>query len=178
MGENGGMMGRPWGAAPRVIPGRKTVRYVFVGVYERQLDERGRVALPTSFRSSIGEQCYLTYGEDGCVRIMSEDTFRLEAQEMIDAAKSGAISRSRQRAFASSVVPASLDKQGRLVVDPRLREHAGIEPQAPVVVLGALDRIEIWEPSRYESEETVGKNEIAGDATRTLVGAATGGTDA
>lgn len=138
---------------------------MFVGVYERQLDERGRVALPTPFRSSIGEQCYLTYGEDGCVRIMSEDTFRTEAQEMIDAAKAGDISRSRQRAFSSSVVAAGLDKQGRLVVDQRLREHAGIEPQAPVVVLGVLDRIEIWEPTRYESEETAGKSEIAGAST-------------
>ncbi|WP_420450456.1 division/cell wall cluster transcriptional repressor MraZ [Ilumatobacter sp.] len=136
---------------------------MFVGVYERQLDERGRVALPTAFRSSIGEQCYLTYGDDGCVRIMSDETFRSEAQEMIDAVKAGTVSRSRQRAFASSVVAAGLDKQGRLVVDQRLRDHAGIAPQEPVVVLGSLDRIEIWEPGRYESEESAGKDEIAGE---------------
>jgi MraZ protein len=141
----------------------KSVQHVFVGVYERQLDERGRVALPTAFRSSIGEQCYLTYGEDGCVRIMSEDNFNLEVQEMNDSVKAGETSRSRLRAFASSVVVAGLDKQGRIVVDPRLRSHAGIEPQAPIMVLGLFDRIEIWEPSRYEAEETLGKNEIAGD---------------
>ncbi len=137
---------------------------MFVGVHERQLDERGRVALPTPFRSSIGEHCYLTYGDDGCVRIMSEDNFRAEADEMLEAVKRGEISRSRQRAFASSVVVGALDKQGRLVVDPRLREHAGIEPQAPVVVLGVFDRIEIWEPGRYEAEESAGQNEIAGDS--------------
>lgn len=142
----------------------RKVQQLFVGVYERQLDERGRVALPTPFRSSIGEQCYLTYGEDGCVRIMSEQSFRVEAEEMMDAVKNGEISRSKQRAFASSVVIGGLDKQGRLVVDQRLRQHAGIEPQAPVIVLGVFDRIEIWEPTRYGREESEGQSEMAADA--------------
>ncbi len=117
---------------------------MFVGVYERQLDERGRVALPTPFRSTIGEQCYLTFGDDGCVRIMSADVFQDEAQEMIDAVKAGSVSRAKQRAFASSVVVAGIDKQGRILVDPRLRDHAAIDLQAPVTVLGALDGSEIW----------------------------------
>jgi len=133
---------------------------VFVGVYERQLDERGRVALPASFRSTIGEQCYLTYGDDGCVRIMSSDVFHVEAQEMIDRVKAGEVSRAKQRVFASSVVVAGIDKQGRILLDPRLRAHAAIESQARVTVLGALDRIEIWEPKRYEQQETVGLQEM------------------
>jgi MraZ protein len=133
---------------------------VFVGVYERQLDERGRVALPASFRSTIGEQCYLTYGDDGCVRIMSADVFHAEAQEMIDRVKAGEVSRAKQRVFASSVVVAGIDKQGRVVIDPRLRTHADVELQAPVTVLGALDRIEIWEPGRYEQQESIGLEEM------------------
>ena len=133
---------------------------MFVGVYERQLDERGRVALPTPFRSSIGEQCYLTFGDDGCVRLMSADVFQAEAQEMIDAVKAGKVSRAKQRAFASSVVVAGIDKQGRILVDARLRDHAAIAMQAPVKVLGALDRIEIWEPSRYDDQEAAGLEEL------------------
>lgn len=133
---------------------------MFVGVYERQLDERGRVALPSAFRSTIGEQCYLTYGDDGCVRLMSADVFQSEAQEMIDAVKAGTVSRAKQRAFASSVVVAGIDKQGRILVDPRLRDHAGVASQSPVKVLGALDRIEIWEPARYDEQEAAGLEEL------------------
>ncbi|MEP6298727.1 MAG: hypothetical protein ABJ382_15490, partial [Ilumatobacter sp.] len=139
---------------------RESVRIVFVGVYERQLDERGRVALPTPFRSSIGEQCYLTFGDDGCVRIMGADVFQSEAQEMIDAVKAGTVSRAKQRAFSSSVVVAGIDKQGRILVDPRLRGHAAIDLQSPVKVLGALDRVEIWEPSRYDEQEAAGLEEL------------------
>ena len=159
MGKNGGIIER-CGGKPPVVLRQGAIRTVFVGVYERQLDERGRVALPASFRSTIGEQCYLTYGDDGCVRIMSSDVFHVEAQEMIDRVKAGEVSRAKQRVFASSVVVAGIDKQGRILLDPRLRAHAAIESQARVTVLGALDRIEICEPKRYEQQETVGLQEM------------------
>ncbi len=148
------------GEPPPGVLRQGAISTVFVGVYERQLDERGRVALPTAFRSIIGEQCYLTYGDDGCVRIMSADVFHVEAQEMIDRVKAGEVSRAKQRVFASSVVVAGIDKQGRILVDPRLREHAAVDLQAPVIVLGALDRIEIWEPTRYEQQEAAGLQEM------------------
>jgi len=154
MGKNGGIIER-CGGKPPVVLRQGAIRTVFVG-----LDERGRVALPASFRSTIGEQCYLTYGDDGCVRIMSSDVFHVEAQEMIDRVKAGEVSRAKQRVFASSVVVAGIDKQGRILLDPRLRAHAAIESQARVTVLGALDRIEIWEPKRYEQQETVGLQEM------------------
>lgn len=148
------------GERPSVVLRQGAIRNVFVGVYERQLDERGRVALPTAFRSTIGEQCYLTYGDDGCVRVMSAEVFNAEAQEMIDRVKTGEVSRAKQRVFASSVVVAGIDKQGRILLDARLRAHADIDLQAPVAVLGALDRIEIWHPDRYQQQEAIGLDEM------------------
>lgn len=135
---------------------------MFVGVHERQLDERGRVALPSTFRSQLGDHCYLFYGDDGCVSVRSEESFRDQASEMIELVKRGEMSRDRQRAFAASVVHAAIDKQGRITLDAKLRSHAGIEPQAAVMVLGSLDQIEIWEPSQYRSAELAGQAEIAG----------------
>ena len=134
---------------------------MFVGVYERQLDERGRVALPSPFRSTIGEQCYVTFGSDGCVQVMSDASFRVEAQELIDAVKAGEVSRSRQRAFSSSVVAVNIDKQGRITLDQRLREHGGLDLQQPVTVLGALDRIELWQPGRFDAQAAAGQSELA-----------------
>jgi MraZ protein len=135
---------------------------VFVGVYERQLDERGRVALPATFRTELGEQCFLTFGDDGCVSVRSEQSFVSEAMELIEKVKRGELSRNRQRAFASSATPATIDKQGRVTIDAGLRGQAGIEPQAAVMVLGSLDRIEIWEPARFRANEQAGRDEIAG----------------
>jgi MraZ protein len=135
---------------------------VFVGVYERQLDERGRVALPSSYRGALGDHCYLFFGDDGCVSIRSVDSFEAEAAEMVAKAKRGEISRNRQRAFASSASQATIDKQGRVTLDARLREHASLEPQASVVVLGNIDHIELWDPQAFRLNETEGQHEIAG----------------
>ncbi len=135
---------------------------MFVGVYERQLDERGRVALPPTFRTELGEHCYLAFGDDGCVSVRSDQSFEAEAGELIEKVKRGEMSRDRQRAFASSATPATVDRQGRITLDATLRAQAKIEPQAAVMVLGSLDQIEIWEPSAFHDHEQAGREEIAG----------------
>jgi MraZ protein len=135
---------------------------VFVGVHERQLDERGRVALPASYRGDLGDQCYLFFGDDGCVSVRSVETFDEQASDLVERAKRGEISRNRLRAFASSATQATIDKQGRITLDGRLRQHAGIEPHGTVVVLGSIDQIEIWEPQAYRLNEAAGQHEIAG----------------
>jgi MraZ protein len=137
---------------------------VFVGVYERQLDERGRVALPSSYRGELGDHCYLFFGDDGCVSVRSVESFEDEAAELVAKAKRGEVSRNRLRAFASSATQATIDKQGRVTLDARLREHAGLAPQAAVVVLGNIDQIEIWDPDAHRRNETEGQYEIAGGA--------------
>ena len=135
---------------------------MFVGVYERQLDERGRVALPSSYRGELGDQCYLFFGDDGCVSVRSVESFEAEAADMVAKAKRGEVSRNRQRAFASSASQATIDKQGRVTLDGRLREHAGLAPHAAVVVLGNIDQIEIWDPETHRRNEAEGQSEIAG----------------
>ena len=135
---------------------------MFVGVYERQLDERGRVALPSSYRGELGDHCYLFFGDDGCVSVRSVESFEAEAAELVAKAKRGEVSRNRQRAFASSATQATIDKQGRVTLDARLREHAGLAAQAAVVVLGNIDQIEIWDPEAHRRNETEGQYEIAG----------------
>jgi len=83
---------------------------------------------------------------------------------MVAKAKRGEVTRNRQRAFASSASQATIDKQGRVTLDARLREHAGLAPQAAVVVLGNIDQIEIWDPQAHHLNEVAGQHEIAGGA--------------
>jgi MraZ protein len=52
------------------------------------------------------------------------------------------------RHLASRAVDGELDTQGRLLLAPALREAAGLAREA--VVVGVLDRIEIWSPSSWE----------------------------
>jgi transcriptional regulator MraZ len=137
---------------------------VFVGVHERQLDERGRVALPPTFRHPLGDLCYLFSGEDGCVSVRSVESFNDEASDLIGRVKRGEASRDRQRAFAASASEASIDKQGRVTISPELRAFAGVEPHSSIIVLGDLDHIEIWEPHAYGVHRDAGSDELTGDS--------------
>lgn len=139
---------------------------MFVGVYERQLDERGRVALPPSYRGELGDHCYLFFGDDGCVSVRSVESFEAEAAEMVAKSKRGELSRNRLRAFAASASQAAIDKQGRITLDARLRDHAGLALQAAVVVLGNIDQIELWEPQAHHVNEMAGQHEIASGGNR------------
>lgn len=136
---------------------------MFVGVHERQLDERGRVALPPTFRHPLGDQCYLSSGDDGCIRVRSVDAFNEEAAELIEKVKRGEATRDRQRFFAASASIAAIDKQGRITIESSLRTYAGISPQSGVVVLGNLDHIEIWSPDAYTIRERSGRDDMTGE---------------
>ncbi|MGA1716945.1 MAG: MraZ N-terminal domain-containing protein, partial [Ilumatobacteraceae bacterium] len=62
---------------------------VFVGKHERQLDPKGRLALPATFRSRLEPRCYLLLGQDKCIAVVTaEDSARL-AEEITAAVKSG-----------------------------------------------------------------------------------------
>jgi MraZ protein len=132
---------------------------VFVGVHDRQLDDKGRCALPATFRHDLGERCYLSLGDDGCVTVREASEFEAHARELIEAEKRGELSRTRRRAIATTSSLASIDKQGRLTLDDRFRAHAGLAPGSPIVVAGTFDAIEIWKPERFAAIETEGRDE-------------------
>jgi MraZ protein len=51
--------------------------------------------------------------------------------------------------MSSGAVDVELDRQGRLLVPGYLRTYAALEP-GEVIVVGALNRLEIWAPAAWE----------------------------
>ena len=135
---------------------------MFVGFHERQLDDKGRLALPSAFRADVGDACYLVYGEERCIDVFPREAFEDMAREMMRQVRAREISLSRQRAFAHSATLVTLDKQGRVTIDERLRQYAHLSPSSTVVVSGNLDRAEVWSSELYEQIAAVGRGEVAG----------------
>ena len=135
---------------------------MFVGVHERQLDDKGRLALPSAFRSLLDDACYLVYGDDRCVDVFSRTDFEQMAATVIEQVRSGEMTKARQRALAHSASLVTLDKQGRVTIDETLRTYARLEPGSRVVVSGNLDRAEVWCEELYERVAATGRGEMAG----------------
>jgi MraZ protein len=123
---------------------------VFVGRHERQLDPKGRLALPSAFRPRFEPRCYLALGRDGCIDVFTPEAFEQMATETMDKVRRGEVSRDEQRALASRTFEVAVDTQGRVNVDRELREFAGLGLGTRVVVAGSFDRVEIWNSDLYE----------------------------
>jgi MraZ protein len=135
---------------------------MFVGVHERQLDDKGRLALPSAFRALLGDSCYLVFGDDRCVNVFARDEFERMARDVMEQVRRNEMTLIRQRALAHSATLVTLDKQGRVTIDDKLRTYARLEPSSKVIVSGNLDRAEVWCEELYDRIAASGRGELAG----------------
>ena len=131
---------------------------MFVGEYDRSVDGTGRLALPADFREDLGAKCYLRCHPHGFVSITTIAQFETEAAQLEERVTAGEVSTAALRMFGVSSSVAAIDKQGRITLDDELRAHAGIAAGAQAVIAGAVNKLEVWRPSRYRTirgEDTV-----------------------
>ncbi len=137
----------------------------FLGAFERQLDIKGRLALPSSYRARLGTSCYLTLGADNSIEVFTAEKFEEEAERMDERQKRGEISMDQLRAFSARANPVEPDGQGRVYLDDRLRKHARLTTKGPVMVLGRLDRLEICSVDRFERSMANGEQSYSEPST-------------
>jgi len=119
----------------------------FMGTYTPKLDEKGRLFLPAKFRDRLAEGVVVTQGQENCLVVWPEDVFMQEAARAQQTPLTSRGARDYARVLFAGAEQSSPDKQGRISISPLLRAYAGITKD--VVVIGVMDRIEIWEPTRW-----------------------------
>lgn len=132
---------------------------MFVGTYTPKLDDKGRVTLPAKFRDQLEEGLMVTRGQERCLTVYSLDQFATLTTRLREASLTNKATRSYVRMLASGAFDQVPDKQGRVTLAPLLREYASIERD--VVVIGALDRIEIWDPGAWATYAASEEQEFA-----------------
>lgn len=131
--------------------------------YERQLDDKGRLALPAKWRTELGEQVYLVRGSHRCVNVVPAPVFEAEALRMRDRVERGELDVNVLRTIVSSAVLVTVDRQGRVGVEEHLRDYAGLATESPVLVTAAVDRVEIWSPERFARIDDEAARKHGGD---------------
>ncbi len=119
-----------------------------------RIDEKGRLKIPRTFRPILEER----YGPDLFVTSLKGEFVRLYPLPVwIEIEKKLARLPSMEPAigrFLDSVnyfgQMARMDRQGRVLVQPMLRERAEINGE--VVVLGQQSYLDVWSHSRFESK--------------------------
>jgi MraZ protein len=122
---------------------------MFFGTYTPKLDDKGRLFLPAKFRDDLAEGLVVTRGQERCLTVWSMADFGRLTDRLREAPVTNKGTRDYVRmlfAAASQEVP---DKQGRISIPSVLREYAALTKD--VMVIGAMNRIEIWDPASWQS---------------------------
>ena len=125
---------------------------MFYGEYEHTLDKKGRVIIPSKFREIVKEhyveKFYMTRGLDKCLFMFTEDDWRTQERKFRDMPFTRQESRRFNRLYFSGASEVICDKQGRILVPQYLKEYAEIKLH--VVIIGVVDRIEIWAKEHWQ----------------------------
>jgi MraZ protein len=121
---------------------------VFRGEFRHAIDDKGRLAVPARFRAELAGSLIVARWMDSCLGIFplaiwEEIEAKVDALPMTDPN-----ARLLQRQLFGGAFEDALDKQGRILVQPSLREYAGLSSEA--TVRGSRRYVEVWEPGRWE----------------------------
>jgi MraZ protein len=123
---------------------------VFRGRYEHTIDPKGRLSIPSRYREELvargittlvlseGDHCVWAFPLDAWEQL--EERLRLHPQLSPER-------RSVVRVMVASAKECPVDRAGRTLVPPELREFAGL--MKDVMITGALEWFEIWSRERW-----------------------------
>ena len=122
---------------------------LFMGEYHHNVDDKGRLVLPSKFRNLLGENFIITRGFEKCLYVYSlAEWEKLENQlKTLPFTKKDA--RTVNRFFFSGAAECEFDSQGRTCLTSPLVSYAGLIREC--VIIGANDRIEIWDKSAWDT---------------------------
>ncbi len=122
----------------------------FVDSYDRQLDDRGRIILPTKIRQLVGDTVYITRSpSEKCLHLYTAE----EWQSLSDKMRALPVTTDKfaaafVRLFCSCAVCCEIDKQGRISPGKNLCSYA--ELQKDIILVGVNTRLEIWSRSEWD----------------------------
>jgi MraZ protein len=122
---------------------------MFLGTHTPRLDDKGRLFLPARFRDDLQGGLVITKGQDRCLFVWSRGDFEALTERVRQAPFTNKASRDFLRVLFSGASDEIPDKQGRITIPPVLREYARLRRDC--VVIGAMDRVEIWDSEAWAS---------------------------
>ena len=123
---------------------------MFLGEHQHTLDAKGRVSLPAKFRGGIPSgRLVVSKGLEGCLYVTPIDGFGDSMARLLASNEYDPEARRLRRFFMSGATEVDLDSAGRVTLSASLREHAGLTKD--VTIIGAGERIEIWDSSTWET---------------------------
>lgn len=124
----------------------------FSGEYECKVDAKGRMVLPSKIKANLPgvstNELVVKRGFEPCLVIYPMVEWKKVFSKVAGLNEFNKEYRSFQRNFLRGSSEVDMDAAGRLLIPKTMAKYAGVEKE--VIVVGMGNRIEVWDPERYE----------------------------
>ena len=122
----------------------------FLGSHTHQLDDKGRVNLPASFRREAADQRFvLVQPYPPALALYPEVEWGGVEERLSDLMSKGEEERLDVLTILSSAQEVTPDSQGRILIPAHLKKAAGLG--STVIMIGAINKVELWSPEEFEA---------------------------
>lgn len=124
---------------------------MFRGVSSINLDDKGRLAVPTRYRAELSDCCdnqlVVTVGLDKCLLLYPLPEFEEIERKLVKLPALNKKAKRLQRLLIGHATECELDGQGRFLIPEPLRNFAGLERRAALI--GQGNKFEIWDEADW-----------------------------
>jgi MraZ protein len=125
---------------------------MFTGSYFHLLDNKGRVSISPRYREILHERqdrVLILTNFDGYILAFPQSDWIKREAKLAEQALFRKEVRAFQRFLISGVQECPLDRQGRILIGPYLRDYAKLSRE--VALVGMISHFEIWDRATYEA---------------------------
>lgn len=127
---------------------------MFRGVSHLNLDDKGRMSLPSRYRDRLQQYCngdlVVTVDPDHCLLIYPLPDWEEIQQKLQRLPSFNPKTRGLQRLLIGHATDVPMDNNGRILLPPPLRDFAFL--QRKVVLAGQGNKFELWDEDRWNSK--------------------------
>jgi len=123
---------------------------MFLGQFQHNLDEKGRLMIPARYRELLAAGAFITQGFDKCLMVMTDIHFK-QVYDHINAMNlADPNARLLRRLILSNAYPVEIDKVGRILIPQNLRQVITLDSEA--IVAGQGEYFEVWTPAAWNEQ--------------------------
>jgi len=141
---------------------------MFTGASNLSVDAKGRIAIPTRYRETLGAELVITADPSGCLLL-----FPVPAWQPFEARVSALPNlnpriKAMQRMWLGYKSDCEVDNAGRIVLTPEMREYAKLDRK--VQMIGQGDRFELWSERGWQDVIELAQRTMREDPPAELAG--------
>ncbi|QIQ20963.1 division/cell wall cluster transcriptional repressor MraZ [Zophobihabitans entericus] len=124
---------------------------MFRGATAANLDNKGRLAIPTRYREALtnGLVCTVDLYQP-CLLLYPLAEWEVIEQKLATLSSMNPVERRIQRLLLGHATECQMDNAGRILIAGTLRQHANLDKS--IMLVGQLNKFELWDETRWQQQ--------------------------